>query len=223
MRNLSRDRVRAATRKRPAWRIVAACCLAAGLLAGAGLPSGAKEPPPRVTVSKPASSLPGPHYSWFAMPKVLPIESDPRVVDEKFRAQLQAALDKALQAKGYRPATAGAKADFVMAYRVGVRDVTQTTMDEGASRSVTPQSAFQCNDEGCSQIIVSGDNGVPEMKMESVSSVEGGLLIEALEPGTVRVLWRGLNRGTVQPGKVSQERLDAVARSTLAQFPKAGR
>ncbi|MFL6591791.1 MAG: DUF4136 domain-containing protein [Luteimonas sp.] len=222
MRNQPRNRARVAKPQRPALRSLAACCLAASLLAGIAIPAGAAEPPTRVTVSKPAAAMPGRLYSWFAMPKVLPIESDARVVDATFRTQLQAALDKALQAKGYRPA-AGAKADFVVAYRVGARDVTQTTMDEGKTHSMTPQSAFQCNDEGCSQIIVSGDNGVPEMKLESVSSVEGGLLVEALEPGTVRVLWRGLNRGTVKPGKVSQERLDAVAKNTLAQFPAAAR
>jgi hypothetical protein len=205
--------------KGPSSRILAACCLAVSLLVWPGVPAHAAQP--RVTVSKSAASLPGPVYSWFPMPKVLPIESDPRVADAKFRGQLQAALDKALQAKGYRLAAAGAKPDFIMAYRVGVRDVTQTTVDESAGSSA-PQSTVQCGSEGCSQIVISGNNGAPQLKVESESSVEGGLLIEALEPGTVRVLWRALNRGTVKPGALSQERLDTVARSTLAQLPAAG-
>ena len=220
MRSQPRNETGPATQpKRSSSRILAACCLAVSLLVWAGVPARAAQP--RVTVSKSAASLPGPLYSWFPMPKVLPIESDPRVADAKFRGQLQSALDKALQAKGYRLAAAGAKPDFIMAYRVGVRDVTQTTMDETAGSSA-PQSTVQCGSEGCSQIVISGNNGAPEMKVESESSVEGGLLIEALEPGTVRVLWRALNRGTVKPGALSQERLDTVARSTLAQLPAAG-
>jgi len=221
MRSLPRNRAGVATSPNGTLsRIVAVCCLAVSLVVLASVPSSAAEP--KVTVSKSAASLPGPLYGWFPMPKVLPGESDPRVMDAKFRGQLQAALDKALQAKGYRPAAAGAKPDFVMAYRVGVRDVTQTTVHEHAGSSA-PQSTVQCGSEGCSQIVVSGNNGAPELKVESESSVEGGLLIEVLEPGSVRVLWRALNRGTVKPGSISQSRLDTVARSTLAQLPAAGR
>ena len=47
------------------------------------------------------------------------------------------------------------------------------------------------------------------------------LLVEVLEPGTVRVLWRALNRGTVATGTVTPSRLDRVARDTLESLPAA--
>ena len=193
----------------------------ATLLAVAGaLPATAGKP--QVTVSKAAATLPGPRYSWFPMPQVTEAERDARVQDERFRADLQAALDRALQAKGYRRTGAGETADLVMAYRVGARDIEETTVRDDAA-TPTPQSAVECGLNGCSQIVMSGAGGTPVPKLDTVSRTEGGLLVEVLEPGSVRVLWRALNRGTVEPGKVTQSRLDRVASETLAQLPPAPR
>jgi hypothetical protein len=221
MRSLQWNAASVATPPSWAWSsLVAAWCLGVVLLLCANLPSHAGEP--QVEVSKRAASLPGPHYKWFPMPKVLPGESDPRVLDEKFRSQLQAAFDKALQAKGYRPAAADAKPDFVIAYRVGVRDVTQTTVRDTPESSM-PESSIQCGLGGCSQIVTTSATGTQELKLDTKTSTEGGLLVEVLEPGSVRVLWRALNRGTVKPGAISQKRLDTVARNTLEQLPAAAR
>ena len=219
MRSLSGNGAGMATSmKGPLSRTIAAHCLGMALLLGASLPSTAREP--QVEVTKAAATLPGPTYKWFPSPKVLPAESDPRVLDPAFRAKLQAAFDKALQAKGYRPAAEGAPANVVIAYRVGLHDLTHTSVHETTASSV-PQATIQCGLGGCSQIVTTGDTGNDELKVETKTTDEGGLLVEVLEPGTVRVLWRALNRGTVKPGAISQKRLDAVARTTLAQLPSA--
>jgi hypothetical protein len=175
---------------------------------------------PQVTVSKPAAALPGPRYTWVEMPKVQAAESDTRVSDAQFRSRLQAALDKALQAKGYRPVEAGAKADFIVGYRVGVRDVAETTVHDMGGTS-TPLSAVECGGGGCSQLATLGNDGVPVMKVDTKTHTEGGLMVEVIEPGTIRVLWRATSRGTVKSGKATQGRLDAVAADTLAQLPAA--
>lgn len=101
---------------------------------------------------------------------------------------------------------------------MGVRDVEETTVREGAS-SPTPQAGIECGEGGCSQIVAIGNEGAPVLKLDTVERTEGGLLVEVLEPGTIRVLWRALNRGTVKPGGASRARLDAVAHDTLAQLP----
>ena len=221
MRSLPWNAAGVAPSPRWSWSSFAvAWCMGMALLLCANLPSRAGEP--QVEVSKRAASLPGPHYKWFPMPKVLPGESDPRVLDATFRTQLQSAFDKALAAKGYRPAAAGAKPDFVIAYRVGVRNVTQTTVQDEPGSSL-PQSSIQCGLDGCSQIVTTSDSGAQELKLDTKTSTEGGLLLEVLEPGSVRVLWRALNRGTVKPGAISQKRLDAVASNTLANLPAAAR
>ena len=169
-----------------------------------------------VTVSKRAASLPGPTYTWAAMPQMKEVEKDARLQDPQLRARLQAALDKALKAKGYRVADDPTKADFIIAYRVGVREVQQATLqgDQGA----TPLTVLACDWDTCSQLVVMNDS-TPTMKVVTTDQAEGGLMIEVIEPRTIRVLWRALNRGTVKRGDGAQAPLDAIAANTLAQLP----
>ena len=197
----------------------AACCLAAMGFASAAPAQAAQ---PVVTVSKRASTLPGPRYAWVDSPQVLDAEADGRVQDDQFRARLQQALDKALQAKGYRPAAAGTRPDFKVAYRVGVRDLEQTTMHQEYAPE-TPRGAVVCGQDGCSHLVTTDGDGGVVTRMETQQFTEGGLMIEVIEPDTIRVLWRALNRGTVKPGKVTQQRLEAVTSETLAQLPAAGK
>lgn len=169
-----------------------------------------------VTVSKRAASLPGPTYTWAESPKVKEVEKHARLQDPQLRARLQAALDKALQAKGYRPAADRTKADFVIAYRVGIREVQEATLqgDDGA----TPLTIVACDWADCSQVVVTNDS-VPTMKLVTTDRAEGGLMIEVIEPRTIRVVWRALNRGEVKRGDGEQASLDAIAANTLKQLP----
>lgn len=200
----------------------ALCLLAAS---GCSSDSGARvAPTSQVTVSMPATRLPGPRYAWVPMPGQLPAESDPRVLDPQFRARLQAALDRALQAKGYTPAPSTAQADFLVAYRVGVRDGEQVLLrDEGVGTQPTPQAAVECTSNGCSQMVVPGGDGAPVMDIRRARYVEGALQVEVIERASIRVVWRALNRGTVRRSDDSATRLDAIARETLAQLPPASR
>lgn len=176
----------------------------------------------QVTVSKRAASLPGARYRWIEMPAQRAEEQAAQVRDAHFRADVQAALDKALQAKGYRLAEAGAKPDFIVGYRIGARRVEETTAhDLPGGGEATPQATLRCSMGDCSQVAEAGPEGAPVVKLETTHSTEGGLLVEVLEPGTIRVLWRALNRGTVAPGKVTPARLEKVASATLKSLPAA--
>jgi hypothetical protein len=155
------------------------------------------------------------------MPAQLAVEFDKRVQDPKLRARLQAALDKALQDKGYRRVDSTQQADIFVAYRVGVRDVQQATVRDTGLQSAR-ETAVGCGGGGCSQIVTQGPNGVPTIKIDTVDFVEGGLLFEVLEPGQIRVLWRALYRGSVRAKGAAPINLDGVASKTLAALPKAG-
>ena len=196
-----------------------ACGLALVIVAGGAV---AADPLARsqVTVSKRAVSLPGPTYVWARSPEVKEIEKHAKLQDPQLRTRLQAALDKALQAKGYRPATDPTQADFVIAYRVGIREAQEVTMqgDQGA----TPLSVLTCDWDDCSQLVVMNDS-TPTMKLVSTEHAEGGLMIEVVEPRTIRVLWRALNRGEVKRGDGRQATLDAIAANTLKQLPASTR
>jgi hypothetical protein len=183
-----------------------------------GLPAVAQTLP-KATVSKSATQLPGARYAWVAMPPRLAAESDARVQDASFRKQLQAALDKAMQAKGYRLAPAS-QADVLVAYRVGIRDLEQQLVREQPA-SATPQSAMACTADGCSQLVIRSDAGTPVLSPRVKHETEGGLQVEVLEPREIRVVWRATQRGAVKRGEVTQARLDALARNVLAELPAA--
>lgn len=192
-----------------------ACGLSLAFVAGSAV---AAEPLSRsqVTVSKRAVSLPGSTYTWAESPKVQEVENHASLQNPQLRARLQAALDKALQAKGYHPAADRTQADFVIAYRAGIREAQEVTMqgDQGA----TPLTIVTCDWADCSQLVVMNDS-MPTMKVVTTDHAEGGLMIEVIEPRTIRVLWRALNRGEVKRGDGEQASLDAIAANTLKQLP----
>lgn len=197
------------------------CALAVSTAAYETSARDASKPVAQVKVSKPATSLPGSRYAWVEMPPQMAVEFDKRVQDPQLRRRLQAALDKALQAKGYRRSDSIRQADIALAYRVGVRDAQQATVRDSAGQQ-SPEMAIECGAGGCSQIVTRGNNGVPTVALTTEDMIEGGLLVEVLKPGDVRVLWRALYRGSVRAKNRQPVDLDNVAKMTLAQLPKAG-
>ncbi len=196
------------------------CCALAVFVAPGAPALYASEPEASVEVSKPATSLPGSRYAWVDMPPQLAAEFDQRVQDPKLRQRLQASLDKALAAKGYRRTDDLRQADVAVAYRVGVRDTEETLVRDSGLASAN-EAGVECKAGGCSQIVTQGANGVPSVRLDTKEMVEGGLLVEVLQPDDIRVLWRGLYRGSVRARKGLSVNLDTVATQTLAQLPKA--
>jgi len=181
-----------------------------------------KQPTAQVEVSKGATNLPGPTYAWVPMPAQLKAELDQRAQDPAFRTRLQASLDKALQAKGYRRVDDVRKADIAVAYRVGVRNVEQASVTERMQQGgVVPESAVACGPYGCSQILSKSAQGVPTFKVHTVDTLEGGLQIEVIQPSDIRVLWRALYRGSMKAKDQGKLDLDAIATQTLAALPRA--
>jgi len=203
---------------RSSWLRSAALALTAAL--AFALPAAAQQG--SVKVSKTATSLPGPRYAWVTSPTTLPAESDQRVQDPAFRKRLQAALDKALQAKGYRLVSGASQADFIVAYRVGVQDVEEVHVKDvpvPKGDGSVPQAAIECRAGGCSQLVTQTSGGQAALKTTVKHSTEGGLLVEVIEPKTIRVLWRALARGAVKQGEAKQSRLDVIAVQTLDSLP----
>lgn len=204
----------------PAFALVVGTLLAT--LMPAAVAQSRKQPVAQVDVSKGATSLPGPTYAWVPMPARLEAELDQRAQDPAFRTRLQASLDKALQAKGYRRIEDVRKADLAVAYRVGVRDVQQTSVTERAAQGGSlRESAVECGPGGCSQIVSQGAGGVPTFKVHTVDTVEGGLQVEVIQPSDIRVLWRALYRGSMKAKDTGHVNLDAIATQTLASLPRA--
>ena len=186
----------------------------------ASAPSAGRAPAGKVTVAMPATALPGQGYAFVPLLPMTSAEQDARVQDEAFRARLRQALERSLQDKGYVPVDL-AKADFLVAYRVGVRDMQEVVPVAEQAGGATRMAAVECSGGRCSQLVVRNDTGTPVSRYTYVASerTEGGLQVEMVEPASLRVVWSALNAGTVQPGDATQARLDAIAAQTLAQLP----
>lgn len=207
--------------RRTAPRLLVLVLATAGLAAcasdggSAGVPQG-----PGVRVTVPATQLPGPRYAWAPMPHDYTEQADPRVLDPAFRQRLREAMDRALAAKGYQRVDSPADADWLAAYRVGVRDQElKVPVQQGGGSGPTRMNAIQCTSAGCSQLVVPGNDGSLVLDMRRVTYVEGALQVEAIDPHTARVLWSGINRGTVRRSDSRQARLDSIAAQTLAELP----
>lgn len=196
------------------------CCLILACLAPLeGEAFRKREPAGYVTVAKPASSLPGRRYAWVAMPAQKAVEFDERAQDPELRLRLEAALDKAMQAKGYTRTESMREADVAVAYRVGIRDVQESTVNEGLGGA--GESAVRCSGGDCSQIVSEGADGLPTVTVKTQDMIQGGLMVEVLKPNEIRVLWRALYRGSIRARDRGKVDLDAVAAQTLAKLPKA--
>lgn len=217
---MSTSRPVSAPRPRAAW-LVSAALLA--LLASSFAVCAQDE---QVSVTRISTSLPGPRYAYVATPDDIHAEgtgaeATANLQSSQFRKRLERALDKALQSKGYVPASGPAEADFFIAYQLGVHQVEQVLVKEIPSphSAPVPQAAIECTAGGCSQLVTASAGGVPTLKTSVKQSMEGDLLVEAVEPGTIRVLWRASGKGTVKRGDGRQSRLDAVAAQVLGDFP----
>ena len=202
---------------------VAGSLLLCGLLAAAGCstaPTAATAHAGKVTVAMPASVLPGQGYAFVPLLAKTSAEQDARVQDEAFRARLQQALSQSLQAKGYVPVEV-AKADFLVAWRVGVRDLQEVLPVAEQAGGSTRMAAIECSGGRCSQLVMRNDTGTPVSRYTYTTSerTEAGLQVEMVEPASLRVVWSALNAGTVQPGDGDQARLDAIAAQTLESLP----
>lgn len=175
-----------------------------------------------VQVSVSAQRLPGPQYAWVPLPKEYTEQNDPRVLDPAFRQRLSTALDRALAAKGYRRVDDPAQAQWLAAFAVGVSERERVATDAAPSAGPARMNAIQCTRAGCSQLVVHSSTGAAELDARRISYVEGRLQVEVLDPGSLEVLWRGVNRGTVRRADGRQARLDEIAAQTLAELPAGG-
>lgn len=201
----------------PALACCTALCLALAACASTPAPT---VPTSVVDVTLPIEALPGARYAWVPMPPQRTEEKDSRVQDPELRARLRTALDSVLQSKGYRHVDDMRQADVLIAYRVGVRDVQQVQTRETGLESAR-ETGVECRGGRCSQIVSQGPNGTATVRLDTVDTVEGGLLIEVLQPSDIRVLWRAFYRGTVRADRSGQVDLNGIASRTLSELPRA--
>jgi len=142
-----------------------------------------------------------PTYAWSPKPpaRTKPAELDPRATDPALNERIRRAIESALEAKGFRR-EAAATAQFLVTYRVGVRDREQWTQSSG------------------------GPAGMRSMTMRQIEYTEGGLRLSLFERSTGTLAYQALGLDDVTEGRPrSEAELRDVVLELLQDLPLASR
>jgi hypothetical protein len=138
-------------------------------------------------------------------------ERDPRAENPEARALIERAVDRELEAKGFRRTTADS-AEVLVHYHLGIVtrvDTLRPHPDECASPPCTPY--------------VWGYWGRPEQAPgRPVTYDEGSLMLDVMDRRSGRLAWRGLAEGDATPSATPaarQRRVDRAVARLLRDFP----
>ncbi len=138
----------------------------------------------------------GATWGWNPIPPAerLPGELDPRANNPTIHGRVERAIEAVLTSKGFRqvePVTA----DFLVNYRVGVRDVQQM------------------------QQVLSGGVGTTHMTVLPTEFTQGGLLIDLLDRATGKLAFRAWAVEDVEKGAGSEKAIQDLVTRLLKELP----
>ena len=140
-------------------------------------------------------------YTWRKTPPTIP--DDPRLAGPFFENRVRHAIEEELAAKGFKKQLTG-DTDFLVGYHAVLKqELDVTTMNEsyGYRRGW-------------------GWGGMSETHVSSFE--QGTLILDVLEPGTKRLLWRGAAEAIVNFGDSQEKRerrLKRAVKKLLKPFP----
>ena len=152
-------------------------------------------------------------YAWLSgdQEKTGDRRADSSTVDMRIRI----AVGTQLRVKGYQARTEGTP-DFYVAYHVGLTDRSPSMSAQYYSDGMAGHAFAHSADSR-----QAGKAAAPAAN-ETASYLMGTLIIEIIDAGSERLVWRGTAAGEVDPGLTSQERDErtkAIVRNILAHFP----
>jgi hypothetical protein len=151
-------------------------------------------------------------YAWLSgdQEKTGDRRADSSTVDMRIRI----AVGTQLRLKGYQ-ALAEGKPDFYVAYHVGLKDSSADISTQYYSDGMAGHAFAYSADSRTAGKAAPAVNETP-------SYLTGSLLIDIIDAGSQKLVWRGSANGDVDPGLTSQqrdERTKAVVQSILSHFP----
>jgi len=151
-------------------------------------------------------------YAWLSgdQEKTGDRRADSSTVDMRIRI----AVGTQLRLKGYQ-ALLDEKPDFYVAYHVGLKDSSPDISTQYYSDGMAGHAFAYSADSR------SAGKGAPAMN-ETPSYLTGSLLIDIIDAGSQKLVWRGTAAGEVDPGLTSQqrdERTKAIVHEILSYFP----
>jgi hypothetical protein len=151
-------------------------------------------------------------YAWMSgdQEKTGDRRADSSAVDMRIRI----AVGTQLRLKGYQTLPEG-KPDFFVAYHVGLKDSSPSISTQYYSDGMAGHAFSHSADSR------SASGAAPSLN-ETASYLTGSLLIDVIDAGTKKLVWRGTAAGEVDPGLTSQqrdERTKAIVHNILSHFP----
>ena len=151
-------------------------------------------------------------YAWMSgdQEKTGDRRADSSAVDMRIRI----AVGTQLRLKGYQTLPEGTP-DFFVAYHVGLKDSSPSMSTQYYSDGMAGHAFSHSADSR------SASGAAPSLN-ETASYLTGSLLIDVIDAGTKKLVWRGTAAGEVDPGLTSQqrdERTKAIVHSILSHFP----
>jgi len=151
-------------------------------------------------------------YAWMSgdQEKTGDRRADSSAVDMRIRI----AVGTQLRLKGYQTLPEGTP-DFFVAYHVGLKDSSPSISTQYYSDGMAGHAFSHSADSR------SASGAAPSLN-ETASYLTGSLLIDVIDAGTKKLVWRGTAAGEVDPGLTSQqrdERTKANVHSILSHFP----
>ena len=151
-------------------------------------------------------------YAWMSgdQEKTGDRRADSSAVDMRIRI----AVGTQLRLKGYQTLPVGTP-DFFVAYHVGLKDSSPSMSTQYYSDGMAGHAFSHSADSR------SASGAAPSLN-ETASYLTGSLLIDVIDAGTKKLVWRGTAAGEVDPGLTSQqrdERTKAIVHSILSHFP----
>lgn len=127
---------------------------------------------------------------------------DPRFDSSLLDMRVRAAIDRVLVSKGYAKAIPGTPPDFLVGYHAVVRQKTSV-------QTINTWYGYRV-----------GGWGWPQTTVYDYD--EGTLLIDVIDPATMKLLWRGTGTGVVDPQaspEKRERRINDAVEEILAGFP----
>jgi hypothetical protein len=151
---------------------------------------------------------PGSTWAWGPEPTPKrPDELDSRVNNSIIHGRMQRAIEAVLEQKGFRRADP-ATADFLVAYRVGVKDARQVVTQ------AVPTGPPYWGGWGW------GYYGPPLVTSQEISYTEGALVIDMLQRSTGKLAFRAVGRDTdVTQADLSDEGIQKIVAKMLSGLP----